>query len=122
MIQVQQVEIRSANWTLFGCFRGLANPKTRQEKPRTRFSTAIFFFWWRDDSRRFFVAWYGAVMKDPRPGEGWGGVIRTDRDLWLHKFMAAADVESWGDLGASCDPFENICFIAEPLEKKGKNV
>ena len=24
-----------------------------------------------------------AVAKDPRPGEGWGGVIRTDRDAWL---------------------------------------
>lgn len=24
------------------------------------------------------------VAKDPRPGEGWGGVIRTDRDSRQH--------------------------------------
>ena len=24
-------------------------------------------------------------MKDPRPGEGWGGVIRTDRDTQLQR-------------------------------------
>ena len=71
----------------FGCFRGLANENT-QEKPRTRFSTANFFLVEGFGMIRALFWWHGAVMKDPRPGEGWGGVIRTDRDLWLHKFMA----------------------------------
>lgn len=38
-------------------------------------------------------------MKDPRPGEGWGGVIRTDRDTllhWLHFFFAVPWDQSVG--------------------------
>ena len=54
-------------------------------------------------------------MKDPRPGEGWGGVIRTDRDAQLHFAIR------FGFWFLECfESFDSLWISAQDPQKVGK--